>query len=106
MDVPEVNCEEAVAMRDAGAVWIDVREPDEWREAHIDGTQHTPLADAVLHVPREHPDKGATLVISCLSGGRSGQLVAHLRAQGYLDVHNLRGGIRAWVGEGRAIITE
>lgn len=92
-------------MRDAGAAWIDVRELDEWNDAHIDGTEHIPLAAAVEDVPRRYPDKEATLVISCLSGGRSGRLVTHLRASGYLDVHNLHGGIKAWVGEGRPVIT-
>lgn len=104
MDVPEVSCDEAASMHDAGATWIDVREPDEWREAHIEGTEHVPLAAAVDEVPRILPDRASTIVVSCLSGGRSGHLVAHLRAQGYLDVHNLRGGILAWMREDRPVV--
>lgn len=103
MDVPEVDCAEAVEMRTAGAAWIDVRELDEWRDARIADTLHIPLAAAVEGVPREWPDTSSPLVISCLSGGRSGQLVGHLRSLGYVDVHNLRGGITAWIGEGRPV---
>lgn len=105
MDVPEVDCSQAAAMRDAGAAWIDVREQDEWDHAHIEGTLHIPLAEAAEQVPARYPDKGATIILSCHSGARSGRLVAHLRNAGYLDVHNLRGGIVDWANEGRAIVT-
>ncbi len=91
-------------MREAGATWIDVREPAEWDDAHIPGTELLPLQDAAEQLPSRFTSLDAPIVISCLSGGRSGQLVAHMRALGYSDVHNLRGGIRAWVGEGRPVI--
>src|SRR5690606_25911535 len=104
MDVPEVDCGEAVAMREAGAAWIDVREPEEWADAHIPDTELLPLRAAAQQLPDRFTSLDAPIVISCLSGGRSGQLVAHMRALGYSDVHNLRGGIQAWVGEGRPII--
>lgn len=100
-----MDCAGAIALRERGATWIDVREQDEWDEAHIADTIHVPLRDAVAHVARELPDRDAPIVVSCLSGGRSGQLVAHLREVGYVDVHNLRGGIRAWVEEARPVVT-
>jgi rhodanese-related sulfurtransferase len=103
MDVPEVTPAEAVALREQGAAWIDVREQHEWDEAHIASTTHVPLQQSPEWVLRELPDRDATIVVSCLSGGRSGQLVAWLREQGYADVHNLRGGIKAWLGEGRPV---
>jgi rhodanese-related sulfurtransferase len=105
MDVPEVNCTEAVAMREAGATWIDVREHDEWTEAHIGDTVHLPLGEAFEGIASRFPDTSAKLVVSCLSGGRSGRVVSRLRSLGYTDVHNLRGGITAWVGEGRPVVT-
>jgi rhodanese-related sulfurtransferase len=105
MEVPEVDCAQAVALRDGGAAWIDVREQYEWDEAHIADTVHVPLRDSVAFVARELPDRDSTVVVSCLTGARSGQLVAYLREQGWNDVHNLRGGIRAWAREGRAIVT-
>lgn len=92
-------------MRDAGAAWIDVREPYEWNDARIDATELIPLREAVEEIPRRYPDKDTQIVLSCLSGPRSGQLTAYLRSLGYLDVHNLRGGIQAWAAEGRPIVT-
>lgn len=104
MDVPEVDCAEAVELRTRGAAWLDVREQDEWDDARIPDTTHVPLRGAIDHVVRELPERDAPIVVSCLSGGRSGQVVAYLRELGYVDVHNLRGGIRAWVQEGRPVI--
>jgi rhodanese-related sulfurtransferase len=104
MDVPEIDCTQAVAMRAAGAAWIDVREPEERAEAYIEGTEFVPMAEAAEQLPARFPDQDTPLVISCRSGARSGYVVAHLRALGYTDVHNLRGGILAWAAEGRQIL--
>jgi rhodanese-related sulfurtransferase len=104
MDVPEVNCDEAVSMREAGAHWIDVREHDEWADAHIDETVHLPLGEAFEGIAARYPDTSTPLVVSCLSGGRSGRVVSRLRSLGYTDVHNLRGGITAWIADGRPVV--
>ncbi len=104
MDVPEVDCSEAEAMREAGATWIDVREPHEWADAHIPDTELLPLQDAAEQVMSRFTSLDSSIVISCLTGARSGWLVGQMRAAGYSDVHNLRGGIQAWVGEGRPVI--
>ncbi len=103
MDVPEVDPEQAVALRDNGAAWIDVREQFEWDQARIPGTTHAPLQEAVDHILREHPDQSTTIVVSCLSGARSAHLVAYLRTQGYTDVHNLRGGLQLWALQGKPV---
>jgi rhodanese-related sulfurtransferase len=104
MDVPEVDCSQATTMHGAGAAWIDVRETEEWDAAHIADTTHAPLADAIATITERWPDPSTPMVVSCLSGGRSGHAVAQLRARGYTDVHNLRGGIKAWVAEGRPVV--
>lgn len=105
MQVPEVDGTQAIAMRDAGATWIDVREPAEWAEWHIDGTELLPLQQAATTVLERFPDRDAPIVVSCLSGGRSGQLVAAMREAGYTDVHNLRGGISAWAAAGHPVVS-
>ena len=37
------------------------------------------------------------MVVLCKMGGRSAQAVAFLRQQGFENVHNLEGGILAWI---------
>lgn len=103
MDVPEVTPEEAVAHRERGAVWIDVRELEEWVEAHIADTVLVPMQESPAWVA-EHVDSfDAPIVVSCRSGARSASVVAFLRNAGYANAVNLRGGILAWMREGRAV---
>ncbi len=92
-------------MHEAGAAWIDVREPEEWAEWHIDGTELLPLQQAAATVLERFEDRDAPIVVSCLSGARSGHLVAAMREAGFTDVHNLRGGIKAWVADGRPVVS-
>jgi rhodanese-related sulfurtransferase len=51
---------------------------------------HTRLIERVAEVPR-----GGTVLVNCLSGGRSGRACAFLRRQGY-DAVNVGGGFKAW----------
>jgi rhodanese-related sulfurtransferase len=104
MDVPEVDNAEAIAMREAGAAWIDVREPEEWAQARIEGMELVPMATVPDELPRRYPDHSTPIVVSCRSGARSAQVVAYLRSLGYEDVHNHRGGIIAWAAEGRSVV--
>jgi rhodanese-related sulfurtransferase len=75
-------------------VLIDVREPDEYAEAHIPGVILMPLGDVPNRVAEIPKDK--TVILTCRTGNRSGQAATWLRGQGYSDVHNLQGGILAW----------
>ena len=102
----EVSISEAVERRAHGAAWVDVREPDEWRTAHIADTTLHPLGGAVAAIEAEHPDRDAPLNISCASGGRSMRVVQALREAGYTDVVNVAGGIKAWIAEGRETLSD
>lgn len=91
----------------AGAVLLDVREDDEWAAGHIDGAVHVPM----MQVPqRLQFDPGpvtpdATVVVVCKVGGRSAQVTAWLRQQGY-DATNLAGGMLAWDAAGRPMVAD
>src|SRR5512146_1888777 len=53
---PEVTVAEAVAWQDKGSFLLDVREPDEWAQAHIAGATLIPLGELekrVAEVPRD-----------------------------------------------------
>ena len=58
MTVPEVDIEAFAARHAAGVTVIDVREPDEYEEAHVPGATLIPLGevpDRVAEVPEgEH----------------------------------------------------
>ena len=80
-----------------GAVLLDVRSPQEYREGHIPGSKNVPLQqlDKVEEVTE---DKDSILYVYCHSGARSRQAVSLLQAMGYTNVHNI-GGIAAYSGK-------
>ena len=81
----------------AGAVLLDVRTPQEYREGHIPGSQNVPLQqlDKVEEVTE---NKDTVLYVYCRSGARSRQAVSLLNHMGYTNVHNI-GGIAAYSGK-------
>jgi rhodanese-related sulfurtransferase len=101
--IPEVPADEARARSDAGAVVLDVREPDEWHAGHVEGAVWIPMAQiAARHeeVPRDRP-----VLVICRSGHRSGRAVAVLVDAG-VDALNVVGGMKAWHEQGFPIVRE
>ena len=84
-----------------GAVLLDVREPDEYADGHIPGNRNLPLS-AIDTAEILAPDRDAPLFVYCLSGARSAQAVARLKAMGYRQVENI-GGIRGYRGKTESI---
>ena len=74
---------------------VDVREPPEWDICRIEGATLIPLG--ALPQRMGELDKGREMVVLCKMGGRSAMAVAFLRQQGFENVHNLDGGILAWI---------
>lgn len=82
---------------------LDVREHEEYVEAHIPDSVLIPLGQ--LSRKLSSIPKDATIIAICRSGNRSGVATDMLRRAGYSDVLNLNGGILAWVRAGLPIIT-
>jgi SulP family sulfate permease len=76
---------------------IDVREPREYHQGHIQGAQLVPLPD-LLTEPGQVPDK-RNVVFTCRSGRRSTRILCRLREEGYDNLMILEGGILAWEAE-------
>lgn len=83
------------AMQDRDDVMLfDVREQWEYDAGHIPGITHIPMNEVPDRLAEIPTDK--TVVMTCRSGNRSGQITTFLQQQGYENVHNLAGGILAW----------
>lgn len=76
----------------AGALLLDVREPDEYASGHIPGSLNYPLSTLQSSLP----EKGHPLFVYCHSGARSARAASWLKARGY-DVENI-GGITEYHG--------
>ncbi|MEU9043225.1 MULTISPECIES: rhodanese-like domain-containing protein [unclassified Kitasatospora] len=85
----------------ADAVLLDVREQDEWDAGHVDGALHIPLGQVIGRLD-ELPD--GKLYVLCRVGGRSAQVVQYLVQQGR-DAVNVDGGMYAWEGAGRPMVS-
>lgn len=75
---------------------LDVRQPEEYEVARVEGAVLIPLAELpgrLAGLPKDLP-----LVVMCHHGIRSAHAVHHLREAGY-DALNLTGGIDAWSRE-------
>ena len=74
---------------------LDVREPGEYSIVNIDGARLAPRAAVLAGEIR--PEPGRPVYVHCKSGGRSAEVAAYLRAEGYPEVYNITGGILEWV---------
>ena len=100
LDLPEIDIAELARRRAAGALVLDVRQPDEYEAGHVPGARLIPLNEVPTRMG-EVPADGTVYVI-CQTGGRSARATEFLRAQG-IDARNVAGGTKAWVESGRAV---
>src|SRR5438876_1925466 len=73
---------------------IDVRDPDEYQIAHIDGVPLIPLASLPQRFTELDPNQ--TIYVHCKSGVRSLKAVKFLQEQGFKYAKSVKGGISAW----------
>jgi len=81
-------------IEDSDTLLIDVREPAEFKRAHLEGAQLMPLRE-LLHNAGDLP-RDRLLLISCRSGRRTARALFVLEDLGFDKLVGLRGGILAW----------
>ncbi|MCB0189333.1 MAG: rhodanese-like domain-containing protein, partial [Caldilineaceae bacterium] len=98
--LPEVIDAQTVAsIKDMDdVVLIDVREQFEYDDGHIPGITLIPMNSIPSRLNEIPTDK--TVVLTCRSGNRSGQVFNYLQQQGFTNIHNMEGGIVAWQAAG------
>ncbi len=96
----EVTVEEmkrALDQPQLGITVIDVREPDEYQIAHINGVPLVPLSALPQRFTELDPNR--QYYIHCKSGVRSMRALQFLREQGFKYLKSVKGGITAWADE-------
>ncbi|NIA14534.1 MAG: hypothetical protein GWP08_10675 [Nitrospiraceae bacterium] len=101
-DVPCISAEMLKPLlRPSGeVVLLDTRAPEEYKVSRIPDA--VPLREFERNIEAY---RGKKIVAYCTIGYRSGRYAAKLRKEGF-DVHNLRGGILAWVHADGALENE
>lgn len=77
---------------------LDVRTPEEYRQARLQGSRLIPLSELqarLAEVPRNRP-----VLVYCAVGSRSAAAGGILASRGYHDVLNMTNGIVGWYRSG------
>ncbi len=103
-EIVEVDTSSAQALFDQ-ALFIDVREADEYAQGALPGAVHLPRGLLELQVEGRVPDKDHKIIVYCAGGTRSALAAQALGQLGYSDVASMAGGFNKWKDEGRGFVT-
>ena len=103
-EIREVQPED-VDSKVGSALWLDVREADEYEQGAVPGAMHLPRGFLEFQVEGRILDKDAEVIVYCAGGSRSALAAKTLQDLGYRDVVSLVGGFNRWKDEGRTWTT-
>ena len=84
---------------------IDVREDNEWNDAHAAGAIHLGKGIIERDIETTVPDKDTELILYCGGGYRSALAADVLQKMGYTNVFSMAGGWKAWKEAGGEVET-
>lgn len=99
-EITEVDGPTAGAKCSAGAVLVDVREPDETSSGVVGDSVKIPRGMLELQIETAIPDRSQEIVLMCAGGTRSALAAKTLQDMGYENVSSLAGGFTAWKDAG------
>src|SRR6266480_1789133 len=98
--IKECNVDEARDRIENGATLIDVREDNEFENAHAEDARHMGKGVIERDIVQVYPDKNTELILYCGGGYRSALAADMLQKMGYTDVYSMDGGWKAWKDSG------
>lgn len=82
----DISLEEALNMRSAGALFIDVREKEEFETKHYEDSINLPLSEIGS---LSKYDKNTVIIFFCQAGGRAAKALSEAQKMGFVNVYNL-----------------
>lgn len=95
-EVRSVDVQRGKALKDQGAILLDVREPHEYAQAHVPGSIPVPLGQLGSRLQEIRALGDRPVAVICQSGRRSAIAAETLDKAGFTGVHNIQGGMIAW----------
>jgi len=102
-EIDEVGAAEAQERSEA--LYVDVREQDEWDEGIVPDAIHIPRGQLESRIEGLVPDRSRELVVYCAGGSRSAFAAKSLSDLGYENVSSLAGGFTDWKRSGFPVET-
>lgn len=75
---------------------IDVRSPEEFKQGHLKGALNYNINSSEFENQLSGLDKTKTIMVYCLSGGRSSLAADIMASKGFSEIYNMEGGIMKW----------
>lgn len=97
---------EAVRLINGGALVIDVRAQEAFASGHIIDSRHIPQNDLAGQADSLKKYREKPVLLYCDTGVASSAAARALKALGFANVVNLRGGLAAWKQENLPTVTE
>ncbi len=88
--ISNVTCDKAMELQGDGAIIVDVREPEEYKEEHLDEAINIPYTEITDKIS-EYADKDTKIIVYCKSGVRSNKAATSLIDAGYKNIYDLGG---------------
>ncbi len=98
-EIDELGAAEA-RERQGSALFVDVREREEWDEGIVPGALHIPRGNLESRIEGLVPDREREIVVYCSGGSRSAFAAKALQELGYENVTSLTGGFTDWKRNG------
>lgn len=94
--IKQVSPEAALQLAHEGAVLLDVREEEEFAQAHLEGATNLSRNDLAEQIEATVPDKSTPIVCYCAGGNRGALAADTLQTLGYTNVVSIEGGLKAF----------
>ena len=106
MGFKSLSVQDAAQSISNGAMIVDVREQDEFDQAHLENAILVPLSSVSAEKINELNPANKTILIHCRSGKRSKVAANVLISQGYSgEILELDEGINAWIESEQPVIS-
>lgn len=92
----DINKEEMNKLVRQGALLVDIRSPQEYKEGHLNSAISLPEYEIKNKCETVLKDKNKIIIVYCTSGERSKKAQKRLQQKGYINVYNLLGGIEKY----------
>ncbi len=107
-EVKELSVDEVqkLATKSGKYLVLDVREKEEYREGHLEGSVSIPRGFLEMRVESAIPEKSTPIIAYCAGGVRSLLAAKAMKEMGYQEVISMSGGYSAWQAAGHQTVQD